>query len=142
MSNTDTEALHAAVCQAVSIMNQSFDIAASKDGRKANDILRQALIDYADMTDHQTQHEVRPLVWMPVIGHPLAIRAALLSETQAKANHGQTLAQLAERGGLSLDEAAALALRRKWAQMTADAALAALVDATKRHWPHESTATT
>ncbi len=46
--STDTEALHAAVCQAVSIMNQSFDIAASKDGRKANDILRQALIDYAD----------------------------------------------------------------------------------------------
>lgn len=42
------EALHMAVCNAVQIMNMSPDIARSADGRKARDILRQALIDYAD----------------------------------------------------------------------------------------------
>lgn len=42
------DALHNAVCNAVSIMNQSMDIARSADGRKAKDVLRQALIDYAD----------------------------------------------------------------------------------------------
>lgn len=81
------------------------------------------------------EREVRPLVWMPVLGYPLAIRASLLSEAQAMANHGQTLARLAERGGLSLEEAAALALRRKWARMTADDALAALKGAAERYVP-------
>ena len=81
------------------------------------------------------EREVRPLVWMPVLGHPLAIRAALLCERQAMANHGQTLAKLAERGGLSLEEAAAVALRRKWVPMTADAALAALKGAAERYVP-------
>jgi lambda repressor-like predicted transcriptional regulator len=51
------------------------------------------------------------------------------------ANHGQTLAQLAERGGLSLSEAAALALRRKWEPMPAEAALAALKGAAERYVP-------
>lgn len=41
-------ALHDAICQAVSIMNMSFDVAKSADSRKAKDILRQALVDYAD----------------------------------------------------------------------------------------------
>jgi hypothetical protein len=40
--------LHAAVCNAVAIMNTSIDIARSPEGRKARDILRQALIDYAE----------------------------------------------------------------------------------------------
>lgn len=40
--------LHLAVCNAVHIMNMSPDIARSEEGRKARDILRQALIDYAD----------------------------------------------------------------------------------------------
>ena len=40
--------LHIAVCNAVQIMNMSVDIARSEDGRRARDILRQALIDYAD----------------------------------------------------------------------------------------------
>lgn len=81
------------------------------------------------------ERPVRPLAWMPVLGHPLAIRAALLSEAQAQANHGQTLTRLAERGGLSLSEAAALALRRKWAPMTADDAMAALKTAAERYVP-------
>ena len=78
---------------------------------------------------------VRRLVWMPVLGHPLAIRAELLSEQQAMANHGQTLVRLAERGGLSLAEAAAIALHRKWLPMTADEAMAALKDAATRYAP-------
>lgn len=72
---------------------------------------------------------VRPLAWMPVLGHPLAIPAALLDARQAMENHGQTLERLAERGGLSLDEAAAVAERRRWQKMTAEEALAALKNA-------------
>jgi hypothetical protein len=56
----------------------------------------------------------------------MAIPARLLSAPQAMDNHGQTLERLAERGGLSLDEAAALAEGRRWRSMTADEALAAL----------------
>jgi lambda repressor-like predicted transcriptional regulator len=78
---------------------------------------------------------VRPLVWMPVLGHPLAIRAVLLDRRQALANHGQSLERLAERGGLSLDEAAAIALRRKWAPMKAEDALAALKGCAERYVP-------
>lgn len=42
------QSLHLSVCNAVQVMNMSPDIARSEDGRKARDILRQALIDYAD----------------------------------------------------------------------------------------------
>lgn len=42
------EALHAAVCQAVAILNVSPDMARSRNGRDTHNILRQALIDYAD----------------------------------------------------------------------------------------------
>ena len=75
------------------------------------------------------ERPVRPLAWMPVLGHPLAIPAALLDARQAMENHGQTLERLAERGGLSLAEAAAVAERRRWRNMTADEALAALKNA-------------
>lgn len=48
-ATTETEdKLHAAICHAVSIMNNSFDIARSTEGREAKDILRRALLDYAD----------------------------------------------------------------------------------------------
>jgi hypothetical protein len=42
------EPLHYAICQAVSTMNMSTDIARSEDGRKARDVLREALVAYAD----------------------------------------------------------------------------------------------
>lgn len=74
----------------------------------------------------QVERPVRPLAWMPVLGYPLAIPIALLDERQAMENHGQTLERLAERGGLGLAEAAAVAERRRWRNMTADEALAAL----------------
>lgn len=77
----------------------------------------------------QVEPSVRPRAWMPVLGHPLAIPAALLDARQAMENHGQTLERLAERGGLSLDEAAAVAERRRWRKMTADESLAALKNA-------------
>ena len=76
---------------------------------------------------------VRPLAWMPVLGHPLAIRAELLDAQQAMTNHGQTLERLAERGGLSLDEAAAIVERRRWCKLTADEAMDALKRAAERH---------
>lgn len=84
-----------------------------------------------------SEPEVRKLVWMPILRHPLAVRAALLDARQAMTNHGQTLERLAERGGLSLEEAAALALRRRSEPMKTDDALAALKEAAERHVPSE-----
>ena len=89
-------------------------------------------------TEHPTgqgpaERMVRPLAWMPVLGHPLAIRADILDAQQAMTNHGQTLERLAERGGLSLDEAAAIAERRRWCELTAGEAMDALKRAAERH---------
>ena len=45
----------------------------------------------------------------------------LQNEARAKENHGnQTVERLAERGGLSTDELAAVLLNRKWADSTHD----------------------
>jgi hypothetical protein len=43
-------------------------------------------------------------------------------EQQAQWNHGQSLARLAERGGLDWCEAAAIVLNREWCPMRADRA--------------------
>lgn len=43
-----TDKLHAAVCQAVALLNMAPELARSPDGREAHTILRQALVDYAD----------------------------------------------------------------------------------------------
>ena len=42
------ETLHTAVCQAVALLNRSPEVARSTEGREARDVLRQALIAYAD----------------------------------------------------------------------------------------------
>jgi len=52
--------------------------------------------------------------WMPILGTCLGIPTKLLNEQQAKTNHNQSLAKLRERGGISLDEALAIAEKRKW----------------------------
>jgi hypothetical protein len=44
---TDRE-FHAAVCQAVTLLNVSPALAQCANGRLARDLLRQALVDYAD----------------------------------------------------------------------------------------------
>jgi hypothetical protein len=46
--NTQHKALHAAVCQAVALLNRSPEVASCAEGREAHTILRQALVDYAD----------------------------------------------------------------------------------------------
>jgi len=51
---------------------------------------------------------------MPLMRTGLFIDFDLLDERQAMKNHGQTLTRLAERGGLSVCEALAIAQRRKW----------------------------
>ena len=43
-----TEDLHAAVCQAVALLNIAPEVARCAEGRQARDILRQALATYAD----------------------------------------------------------------------------------------------
>jgi hypothetical protein len=43
-----SEALHAAVCQAVALLNRAPEVARCAEGREAHTLLRQALADYAD----------------------------------------------------------------------------------------------
>jgi lambda repressor-like predicted transcriptional regulator len=49
-------------------------------------------------------------------------------EAQAQANHGQSVARLSERGGLSPCEAVAILLDRRWEPMDEEAAWALLAD--------------
>lgn len=48
MTAQTEERLHLAVCAAVAILNNSFDAARSAEVQRARNILRQALVDYAD----------------------------------------------------------------------------------------------
>lgn len=58
-----SEKLHAVVCTAVSILNVSVDMARSEEGRQVRDILRQALIDYADdFMDQPVTEQERKLI--------------------------------------------------------------------------------
>jgi hypothetical protein len=64
--------------------------------------------------------------WMPIQGTPLAVDMRNLSDRQAHRNHDQSLKRLAERGGLSLQEALALMNEKKWTayrETTAETAL-------------------
>lgn len=45
---SDSDKLHEAICHAVAIMNNSFDVARSQECREAKEILRQALLDYTE----------------------------------------------------------------------------------------------
>ena len=54
----------------------------------------------------------------------ITFRQERLNEEWAQRNNGQSLAQLAERGGLSLIEAAAIAQRRPFTVISRDAAWA------------------
>ena len=40
--------LHEAVCQAVALLNRAPEVARCAEGREARDLLRQALVDYAE----------------------------------------------------------------------------------------------
>lgn len=67
--------------------------------------------------------------WMPVMGTKIAIRFDALNEQWAQNNHGQSLARLAERGGLGADEALAILKRRRWTPpIPGSDALRALLD--------------
>ena len=52
--------LHMAVCQAVALLNAAPEVARCAEGREARDILRKALIDYADayMDQPATEREL------------------------------------------------------------------------------------
>ena len=55
--------------------------------------------------------------YMPILGTVLLLPMRLLTEEAAQRNHGQSLARLAERGGLSLSEAASVASGMYWQPM-------------------------
>lgn len=57
---------------------------------------------------------LRGPAYMPLMRTNMAIRMRALNEDQARSNHNQTLARLAERGGLSPKEALAIIERREW----------------------------
>lgn len=61
------DALHAAVCQAVGLLNHAPEIARTSDGRRVRDILRQALLDYADSA---TPAPEAPRAWAVSGAHP------------------------------------------------------------------------
>jgi hypothetical protein len=64
-------------------------------------------------------------------GCPRHVPWAVLAphEHQALSNHSQSLVRLAERGGLSLCEMAAVIEERRWEKMTPEAALAVVTRA-------------
>lgn len=66
--------------------------------------------------------------WMPIQNTSLAVSMHRLSQEQAVKNHDQTLDRLAERGGLSLSEAAALTEERRWEPMEKEDALAVFTE--------------
>lgn len=54
-----SEKLHAAVCQAVALLNRAPEVARCAEGREAHTLLRQALADYADayMSEPAPEHQ-------------------------------------------------------------------------------------
>jgi len=64
-------------------------------------------------------------IYMPILNYNLLVPMSALNEEWAQRNHQQSLSRLAERGGLSLCEAAAIAERRHWVKMTDADAIAA-----------------
>jgi hypothetical protein len=64
----------------------------------------------------------------------LQLRMDVLNEEWAQKNHHQTLTRLAERGGLSLCEAAAIIQRRPWRQMSDADALEVLKKVNNIRW--------
>ena len=59
MTTPHENALHAAVCQAVALLNVAPEVARCAEGREARDVLRQALASYADayMDEPATEQE-------------------------------------------------------------------------------------
>ena len=55
--------------------------------------------------------------YMPILGTVLLLPMSLLNEQWAQRNHGQSLARLAERGGLDLAEAACIAVGTRCVSM-------------------------
>ncbi len=56
--------------------------------------------------------------WMPIMHTKIAVEFSVLNEEWARKNHGQSLARLAERGGLDAGEALAIIERRPWSSIT------------------------
>lgn len=74
------------------------------------------------------ERAARVEAWMPIHSTPFAIRMSALSEEWAQRNHGQSLGQLAERGGLDLAEAASIVESRPYYPRTAREAIHAIND--------------
>jgi hypothetical protein len=92
---------------------------------------------YVDADRKARQQEA--VRYMPIMGTPLAMPFDLLDERQAQINHGgQSLARLAERGGLDPGEALAIVKRERWDRyqhMKRPEVLSALVAAIAKREP-------
>jgi len=87
--------------------------------------------DYLRASDCHAVMQAPPQ-YMPILGTQLLLPMRLLNERQAQANHGQTLARLAQRGGVSLAEAACIASCCKFGPMTDERAHELLKRAAQR----------
>jgi hypothetical protein len=77
------QALHAAVCQAVTLLNRSPAVAGCAEGREAHLILRQALVDYADAyMDQPASDSERETVARKHRSRPLSTAPAQLAEVE------------------------------------------------------------
>lgn len=83
--------LHIAVCQAVSLMNGSIDIAKSEDGREARDILRRALMAYVPDPEQPASAQAEPVATVTV-GDLGTIRAVRWKQELAPGVHPLYLA--------------------------------------------------
>ena len=91
--------------------------------------------EFESLADGSWKYEIEslraePVAWFPLLGTGLAIRRSLLDERTAKRNHMQSLDRLAERGGLSPDEAIAVVNKSEWKRKETVAALRDLSVAT------------
>jgi hypothetical protein len=108
-----------------------FALTESEERQKvaAMDDARAALAAYDAALSAAPEQPVR---YMPIMKTPFSIPFDLLNEQQALANHSQSLARLAQRGGLAAQEALAIVNRRRWNEyehITRADALAALIAA-------------
>jgi hypothetical protein len=91
------EDLHFAVCEAVSIINMSHDMARSADGRKISTILRQALIDFADAALSSAQQEGTAMGECFSIAHDGFVGEVIGHYTTREGKRGVVLQQVGTR---------------------------------------------
>jgi len=103
--------LHEAVCQAVALLNRAPELARSTEGREAHNLLRQALVDFADayMDEPVTESERAA-----VAAKKLRERVAGVAKERAVVIVRTELVTAANYGSLMGAQATGLRLEKFW----------------------------